>query len=337
MAFDFNTGPKYDPYINYCFGVFMVVCVLISTLLNPLIGYSYTKKRQTIQNFLFKVIALSDFVTTLIPGIFISYVFFNSIKFEYTFKNQIPEFLSCTFGCISQVTTTLMAATRMISIIKPFLRVEFKLVVAYLVFYAVYMAVGNAGSLVITGIKESKNLTDDHHNHVGNHLATLETLNKFVCFVMNMIHCILGVLCSFIAVGYLRIIIGGSAEQARKLKSLNTILIMNIPYIFSIISNFMAFYQVIKIDFKLVNHYIIPILTSAFNPCVIMARTNVIKELKADGKEKEKGLTRTMTITRQHSTTTRIGLLSRSATLTRVMPEPGIVPRCENGEDLELS
>ena len=327
MTFNFETG-KYDPFINYSLGAFMIICVLISTLLNPLICYSYTKKRKTIQNFLFKVIAVSDFITTLIPGIFISYVFLSDMKFAYTFKNQIPEFLSCTFGCISQVTTTMMAATRMISIIQPFLRVKFKFVLTYLVFYAVYMAIGNAGSLVITGMKDARNVTEEKQ-YGGNHMGTLETLNKFICFVMNMIHCVLGVLCSFIAVGYLRIIIGASPEQARKLRSLNTILIMNIPYIFSIVSNFLAFYQVLKIDFKLVNHYIIPILTSAFNPCVIMARTNVIQDIRS-GKQ--------VNVTTMATTATAV--LSRRFVLKKLdrdkieMPEQELEPKSEDCPDL---
>ena len=293
MTFDFGTGPKYDSYINYCFGGFMIICVLISTFLNPLIIYSYSQKPKSIQNFLFKVIAVSDFLTNLIPGIFMIYVFFGSVKFERTFLNQLPEFLSCTFGCVSQVTTSLMAVTRMIAIIRPFCKVEFKFVLAYLIFYTIYMGIGNAGSLVITGIKNHRNVRQDLHNiseyvtlgydrHYNLNMATIETLNKMVCFSMNMAHCILGLLCSIIVVGYLqsRTPIGGSSSHQRKLKVSKTILIMNIPYFISIISNFLAFYQVVEIDFKLVNHYMHPILTSAYNPCVIVARTDAIKVAK---------------------------------------------------------
>jgi hypothetical protein len=96
---------------------------------------------------------------------------------------------------------------------------------------------------------------------------------------MNMAHCILGLLCSFIVVGYLRFQtpVEGGTELAKKLRSCHTILIMNIPYLITIISNFLAFYQVVKTDFNLVNHYMFPILTSAFNPCVIVARTSTLK------------------------------------------------------------
>ena len=286
MTFTFGAGPKHDPYINYSFAAFMIVCFIISTSLNPLIFYSYTKKNKTIQNFLFKVIASTDFLTNLVPTLFMSYVFLSKMQFEYTFNNQLPEFFSCTFGCISQVTTTMMAVTRMISILKPFFIVKFKWVLAYLIFYAIYMSIGNAGGLIITGIRDSNNISEKEYQIMlkehGNKLdftsvATIEILNKFLCFAMNVFHCFLGIFCSFVTVGYLRSIVGGSAEQVRKLKSCNTILIMNIPYVISIISNFLAYYQVIGIDFKLVNHYLLPILTSAFNPCVIVARTPALK------------------------------------------------------------
>ena len=185
-----------------------------------------------------------------------------------------------------------MAVTRMISVIKPFFRVEFKLVLIYLIFYTFYMGVGNAWDLVLTGMRNAQNGSQNdtekwsHGTYVDLTVnSTIETLNKFVCFVMNMTHCILGLVCSFIVVGYLqsRKPIGGSvqsADHARKLKSCHTILIMNIPYIISIVSNFLSFYQVIEIDFQLVNHYMLPILTSAYNPCVIAIRTNALKGLK---------------------------------------------------------
>ena len=270
----------------------MLLCVLVSTTLNPLIYFCYTRKPKSIQNFLFKVIAVSDFLTNLIPGIFMIYVFFGTVEFKYTTLTQLPEFLSCTFGCISQVTTSLMAVTRMISVIKPFFRVEFKWIFGYLIFYTVYMGIGNAGSLVVTEMKSIRKSNENQYNLVpqtgeeeekfDQALDTIETLNKHVCFVMNMAHCILGLLCSFIVVGYLQkqSSVGGSAEHARKLRSCRTILIMNIPYMISIISNFLAFYQVIALDFRLVNHYMLPILTSAYNPCVVAARTDALRVVR---------------------------------------------------------
>ena len=194
------------------------------------------------------------------------------------------------------------------------------------------MALGNAGSLIVAYMKEARNYTatgTDADDRYGEQIETLKSLNKFVCFVMNMIHCILGVLCSFISVGYLRFIIGtGSAEQARKLKSCYTILIMNIPYIFSIISNFLAFFKVLNIDFKLVNHYLIPILTSAFNPCVIMIRTNVIQELKDSAASKGKRrLTRTNTRNLPGT-----GLLTRTVIISNMVTEPDLEPEIELGE-----
>ena len=278
MTFDFGTGSTYEPVLNYSLGVFAIICFLVSTLLNPLIFYVYTKKQRSILNLLFKVIALSDFLTNLLPATFISYVFLSSIDFDRnTFMNQIPEFLCCTFGCISQVTVTLMAITRMVKIIRPFCTVEVKWVLSYLIFYAVYMAFGNAGSLVIAGIKDAEKGDDEGHTD----LTTLEAVNKFACFTMNMLHCFLGIVCSFITVFYLWVNMkDNDAEALRlKLRSSNTILIMNIPYVISIVTHFLALDPNIGIDLSLVKHYMIPIMTSAFNPCVIVARTNTLKSM----------------------------------------------------------
>ena len=92
MTFDFKTGSTHEKTINYTMGVFTIVCVIISTLLNPLIFYVYTKKSKSIMNFLFKVIAVSDFLTNLFPATFIAYVYLSPTKFDQkSFLNQIPE------------------------------------------------------------------------------------------------------------------------------------------------------------------------------------------------------------------------------------------------------
>ena len=276
MTFDFGTGSSYESFLNYILGVFAVICAIISTLLNPLIFYVYTKKQKNIMNVLFKVIAISDFLTNLLPATFMSYDFLSSVKFnQHTFLNQLPEVICCTFGCVSQVTVTLMAITRMIKIIRPFFSVEVKWVLAYLIFYTIYMALANAASLVIVGVEEKG---EDNVGESSN-LDTLKSVNMYACFSMNMFHCFVGLVCSFITVGYLWInMMGNEAEALRlKLRSSNTILLMNVPYVISIVAHFLALNEDIGMDLSLVKHYMIPIMTSAFNPCVIVARTNTMK------------------------------------------------------------
>lgn len=282
MTFDFGTGPKTEPYLNYTFGVFAIICALLSSVLNPLIFYVFTKKQKTIMNLLFKVISVSDFLTNLLPAIFISYVFLSSIEFEqHTLLNYLPEFLCCTLGCISQVTVTLMAITRMIKIIRPFVSIKVKWVLAYLIFYAVYMALGNAGSLIIAGVKDAEKRDGVERDSA--YLTSLQRVNKYACFTMNMIHCFLGLICSLITVGYLWCNMKGKDKEGLRLKfrSSNTILLMNIPYLISIIAHFLALNPNLGMDLSLVKHYIIPIMTSAFNPCVIVARTNTFKRMIA--------------------------------------------------------
>ena len=302
MVFPFGGNAQLDASLNYTFGCLMILFFLISTILNPLLFYSYsTKKQQTIQNFLFKVIAVSDFLTNFVPTIFMAYVFLSTVELRHNLLNQLPDFISCTFGCISQVTTTMMAVTRMISVMRPFFRVKFRRVIAYLVFYAVYMCIGNGGSLISVGIEVGRMRAEDTHNHTLSHnlshnssdihnetnkdrgAATLAKINTFVCFLMNVIHCTLGILCSFITVLHLRFNMFRNAERDRKLKSSATILVMNIPYVISVVTNILAYYKFLGIDFQMVNHYFIPTLTSAFNPCVIALRTNAVKAAVAGG------------------------------------------------------
>ena len=275
MTFDFGTDSKYEPYLNYSFGIFAIVCSLVSTILNPVVIYFWLRKERSVKNLLFVVVAISDFLTNLVPAPFLSYVFLSPENFnQFSFLNQIPEFLCCTFGCISQVTVSLMAVTRMLKIVRPFLKIKFRWVLAYLFAYAVYMAFGNVGYLVAAVIKGGKNQNENLDMNL------LEKWNKFACFSINLAHCFLGIICSLVTVGYLLINIKGVGDKASKLRGSNTILIMNIPYMVSIVTNLLARYQAVQLNFSLVNHYIIPIFTSAFNPCVVLTRTKHLREPK---------------------------------------------------------
>ena len=272
MAFDFGTDPKFEPYMNYSFGVFAMVCSLVSTLLNPVIIYFWLRKERSVKNLLFVVVAISDFLTNLVPAPFLSYVFLSPENFnQFSILNQIPEFLCCTFGCISQVIVSLMAVTRMIKIVRPFLEIKFRWVLAYLIAYAVYMAFGNVGHLVAAVIKGGQNQNGNLD------MSLLEKWNKFACFSINLAHCFLGIICSLVTIGYLRKNMKEIGDKASKLKGSNTILIMNIPYVVSIVTNLLARYQAVRLNFSLVNHYIIPIFTSAFNPCVVLTRTKNLR------------------------------------------------------------
>ena len=311
MTFDFDTDPKYEPYLNYSFGVFAIICALVSTVLNPLIVYFWHRKPRSVKNLLFVVVAISDFLTNLVPTPFISYVFLSPENFnQFSILNQIPEFLCCTFGCISQVTVSLMALTRMIKIIRPFLKIKFRWVLSYLIAYAVYMAFGNVGHLVAAVIKGG------HNQNENLDMSLLEKWNKFACFSINLVHCFVGIICSLVTVGYLLINMKGIGDKSSKLRGSNTILIMNIPYVVSIVTNLLARYQAVQLNFSLVNHYIIPIFTSAFNPCVVLTRTKNLRG--ADG-----GTSSTKSCTQQ---STALGRNSQYGRSTRVYYQPALTP-----------
>ena len=198
-----------------------------------------------------------------------------------------------------------MALTRMIKIFRPFLKIKFRWVLSYLIAYAVYMTFGNVGYLAAACIKggENGNETLD--------MALLENWNKLACFSINLAHCFLGIICSLITISnLLRISMKGIGDKASKLRSSNTILIMNIPYLVSIVTNLLAVYQAVQLNFSLVNHYLIPIFISAFNPCVVLARTKNLRN-------PEGGTSVTRSCTQQSSVRSLSVQYSRNSTVVR--------------------
>ena len=272
MTVDFLTDSRYEPYLKYTFGITAVVCALISTALNPFI-YFRSGKKPTVKQFLFRVISMSDFLTNLLPAGFIAYVILSPTKYDRNMFFQITEFLSCTLGCISQVTATLIAIVRMIQIILPFFSVKFKIVLIYLFCYSLYMILGNAGIILFAEKNEMPKNFD------------IDVLNMYVCSTMYMLHCFIGIICSLITVFYLWVkimyqyyndketFINDKVTTSLKVRSCNTIMLMNIPYVISIVIHVLALTRNIGMDFSLVKHFMIPVVTSAFNPCVILART----------------------------------------------------------------
>ena len=312
MTFDFGTDPKNEPYLNYSFGVFTIVCSLVSTILNPVVIYFWLRKERSVKNLLFVVVAISDFFTNLVPAPFISYVFLSPENFnQFSIFNQIPEFLCCTFGCISQVTVSLMALTRMIKIVRPFLKIKFRWVLSYLIAYTVYMALGNVGHLVAAVMKGG------HNQNENLDMSLLEKWNKFACFSINLAHCFLGIICSLVAIGYLRMNMKGIGDKAPKLKGSNTILIMNIPYLVSIVTNLLARYQAVQLNFTLVNHYIIPIFTSAFNPCVVLTRTKNLRVPDGGSARTPQSTIRSLSVQMSRNSTELRGFSVTPRSLTR--------------------
>jgi hypothetical protein len=133
------------------------------------------------------------------------------------------------------------------------------------------MVLGNAGFFILVMAETGSN----EKNRQDFDPKKSELWYKYVCFAMNMIHCSLGLLCSFITVGHLRINIKESDTHNPKVRGSNTILIMNIPYVISLIIGFLMMQRNIRINFDLINHYLIPIFTSAFNTCLIVQRKTV--------------------------------------------------------------
>ena len=93
-----------DRTINYIVGSFFILPFLSSTLLNPLLFWYFNSKKSK-ANTLFKILAVSDFFTTLITPL--TYTVIMLDKKLYASSNpalrQARPFC-CIFGCISQVS-----------------------------------------------------------------------------------------------------------------------------------------------------------------------------------------------------------------------------------------
>ena len=93
-----------DRTINYLVGSFFILPFLTSTLLNPLLFWHFNRKKSK-ANTLFKILAVSDFFTTLVTPLTYTVLMFDSRLFSSSHPalRQARPFC-CIFGCISQVS-----------------------------------------------------------------------------------------------------------------------------------------------------------------------------------------------------------------------------------------
>ncbi|KAL5249027.1 hypothetical protein ACHWQZ_G018016 [Mnemiopsis leidyi] len=120
--------------VNLFMTTLLITGFLVSTTLNPLIIAFHRSRdgdREKLSSRLFVLIAISDLLTNSYPALHILYFCLApnidlSIQVDYTkavdpnFKHySIPSLFLCAFGCLSQVSTAVLATVRMISIFKP--------------------------------------------------------------------------------------------------------------------------------------------------------------------------------------------------------------------------
>ena len=138
-----------DKAVNYILGTFFILPWISSTFLNPFLFW-YFKRTSTKASFLFQCLAVTDFLTDLFaPLVYTGLMFSPKIYASSTQFLFNTRTWTCFFGCSSQVTGFLLAATRAIKIVSPFTSVKQMLVKIYLGSYIAFMLVNNGIYFII--------------------------------------------------------------------------------------------------------------------------------------------------------------------------------------------
>ena len=262
---------------NYLVGTVLIFSLLLSTTLNPvLLHHHHSTGKKGVTTFLFSSLALSDFLTNLISPIVYT-VFMVKPKVFSIVNATIGSFgiFSCTLGCFSQCLTSLLTITRFLKIINPFKRIKKRTLMGYLVFYAFTMFVNNVL------------LTRELHKK---RLNPFDSISGLICFTLKVGHCLLGVICSIITVLYVYAFKPPSQTDKRTKQACTTILLMNVTSIGTLVCALLLFlsshgtmtgFEVnlsLQISLFCASFYIMPILTSAWNPIILFSRSSAIRQ-----------------------------------------------------------
>ena len=119
-----RTGTTFDVYLNYIFGTLILIPFLVSSLLNPIVFLYQFTKTPSIASSLYKLLAVSDFMTNIIRPVWLSYELLKPGLDDYltpwsTTKcvRQAYFGIMCEF---SMLINTCLAVVRYISIRFPF-------------------------------------------------------------------------------------------------------------------------------------------------------------------------------------------------------------------------
>ena len=264
-----------EQILNYTVGTVLILCFLTSTVLNPLLLFHHSSTRkQGITTLLFVSLAFSDFLTNLITHVVYT-VYLLLPQVESQSKPVLGIFcnLSCSTGCFSVCVTTLLAITRFLKITNPFVRTKKRILMKFLLTYTCFMFVANA----LISLANTKLLFEDYLNIV-----------ITVCTFANFSMCTLGVIFSIMTVLYVQYFLKPSSPTDHVTKKVcGTILLMNIVYVITLLLSVIPFLSLMKVvqgidllalNFKFLCFFVMPLLTSAWNPIVIIAKSKQIQE-----------------------------------------------------------
>ena len=263
-----------EQILNYTIGIVFILLFLVSSTLNPVLFFHHvSSEKRGLTTLLFATIALSDCLTNLFTPIVYS---------VYLFRPQVYSLIdavvgsfcnvSCTTGCVSVCSTTLLAITRFLKITNPFVRINGRILVKYLAVYSLSV-------LIVMIMLTISALT---------HLVSDDLVNIFItiCTLTNFILIFLGVIFSVITVVYVYFFKPSSPTDHITRKVCGTILLMSSVYLITLLLSILPFLSLLNIlsdveilarNFKFLCFFFMPVLTSAWNPIIIISRSRAIR------------------------------------------------------------
>ena len=259
-----------DKTINYFLGIFFIFPWIISTFLNPLL-FCHFKRTKTNITTLFKCLNITDFLTNLwAPLVYIYLMLTPELLPSTHIVLRYSRLWTCLFGCFSQIAGFLLAVSRAIKIVFPFYNLNQRNILIYLFGYFAYMTINNGTYFIAAEFFRT--------NAWGTKLLKIG-LN--LCLWANFTHCCAGVVISVSTLIYLIITLKRSSgkDNAKYMASCITILLINIPYVISVLSIVIVWWVLTEqISFHEIVFAWVPITTSAVNPIVILTRNGVARK-----------------------------------------------------------
>lgn len=96
--------------LSYVCGAVMILLFFISSLLNPVVFHCFTRQESTLTNYLFKLVAVLDFLANL-PSVIVAGLALSPPRYGVFWPSTLG-LISCVCGCVAQATTSLLAVTR---------------------------------------------------------------------------------------------------------------------------------------------------------------------------------------------------------------------------------
>ena len=168
----------------------------------------------------------------------------------------------CTFGCTSQVVTSVLAIVRSISIFQPFVHYEQWIPFAYIFVFCTLMALNEFAFAYCQFLEPTEQV------------ERIIEMAVNACYWMTIMQIVVGIVASVVT--FLKLFAKRKVEKNR-MRSCWIIFLMNIPYVLSVVNFILSRTRLAKFGYVYLAFVVIPCFTSLFNPLVIVFMTNEIR------------------------------------------------------------